>query len=139
MVIIGIDPGGTTGVGWLRDSIPSEMTEVDKDDLLEWLGDGLLGVDVVVVENYRLRPGSFQTWSEVMPIRQIGAIQLRAHQMGIPVVIQESACKPKGYALLGLKYVKGKKGMHRIDGLAHAAYYANSVLKTRITPRLGAQ
>lgn len=139
MNLLALDPGGTTGYArFLQDEegwYINEVGEVSKDDILQWIEN--TGPDIYVVENYRDRPNDFRgnrgrRWSEGETHRIIGAIDSRARRIGSPIVLQEPSIKPVGYGWAGMKYVKGKKGMHRQDAIAHGVYYLIKTLGVNI-------
>lgn len=136
MNFLSIDPGGTTGFAHFLQEEDEQWRvktfgEVAKADVYDWIED--TGPDLYVVENYRVRPQSISgyshQWSSGETLRIIGALESRARRIGSPLVLQEPAIKPVGYAHAGLKYVKDKKGMHVQDAIAHGVFYLVKQLK----------
>lgn len=132
MKILGIDPGGTTGYSLieLKDKtiIPHEFGHI-KDKLLLELVPYLVQADIIVYENFLLRPdkarsGAFD-WKSNVTEQVIGSLKTLAALHGkTKIVVQEPAQKPVGYGFANLKYVPGKKGTHWQDAHCHAVYYA---------------
>lgn len=139
-LILGVDPGKRTGLGLIEvdDTKPygrislKTMRESLDVTCLDYL-DLLQVADVIVVENFLIRPtkartGSFD-WDNMVAPRVIGAITSQAANLKKKIVLQEPSIKPVGYGWSNQHYVKGKKGQHIPDALAHAVYYAVRKLK----------
>ena len=131
MKILCLDPGQTTGVAVLQvvDKVPSPtyLGEVKDPTLLEIEG-LFVGCDVVVCENFLVRPakarkGAFD-WQDMVAPRVIGAVTTLASMHNKELILQEPSIKPMGYGFANLRYVKGKKGVHIQDAVAHGMYYA---------------
>ena len=131
MRVIGFDPGEMTGVGILevenKKLVLKHSSTLARMDLYMKLPQLIAGADVVVIEDFKVRPnnarsGSFD-WSHLVPVQVIGAIHYASIHAGIPTQFQQPNLKPIGFAYLGKKYVKGAKNVHHLDALAHAAYY----------------
>lgn len=135
MRILAFDPGGKGedgGTGWalLEDY---EVVQIGKMKYGPELFAGvreLPDAEVWVIENYRVRPQNFSgknkfahRWSEVYPVRAIGAIESEAHRRGIQVAFQEPANKTIGYKVAGLTPPKDKKKEHMFDAIAHGSYW----------------
>lgn len=151
MRVLGIDPGsyqvtkGTTGLAVVKgelqklESIEPVPFEIKGDPaMFDWLKSGLpeLRPDVVVVENWVQRPNFREEderhdfWLPQPTAKLIGAIKAFCFIHQLRYFEQEPAIKPTGYKLLGMKYVKNKKGMHRQDAASHAAFFLmNGVAK----------
>jgi hypothetical protein len=85
--------------------------------------------DVIVYEGWWTRPNKAQTgafdWDPMNAPVAIGAIQTMCailEKTAKPP--QQPASKVPGYSYMGMKYHKGKKGMHAHDALAHACFFA---------------
>jgi len=125
--IIGFDPGESTGwaiVDLRRKSFEIEALGVLNEAALTQKLEGLLvDIDVIVMENFRVRPGNAKRgsfdYSPMKTIQVIGAIKYEAKKSGIPVVLQEPAIKPMGYGFLH----QPNKHLHDMDALCHLAYY----------------
>ncbi len=135
-LVLGIDPGKTTGLGLIEVLAPSiklkTMRESKDETAADYL-DLLREADVIVVENFQVRPdkartGSFD-WNDMIAPQVIGAIRAVSASLGKTIVLQPPSIKPVGYGWSNQRYVKGKKGMHQQDALAHAVYYAVKNLK----------
>lgn len=136
MLILGIDPGKHTGLGMIevidkKIHLKTMMESLDETavEYLDWLKQA----DVVVLENFLVRPrnaraGSFD-WNDMVAPRVIGAVTAHLAALQKKPVLQEPAIKPAGYGFSNQRYVKGKKGQHIPDALAHACYYAVKNLK----------
>lgn len=138
-VVIGIDPGKTTG--WARldtithDRVTAESHDVDDTfDLIHSMVSAPANEKAVfVVEDYIVRPPemrgvrSFEhNWHRPIAVNIIGAIQYACRTNDKTVILQQPSIKPVGYAFAGLTYVKGsrKKSVHMDDATAHAYFYA---------------
>lgn len=130
MIILGVDPGKSTGLATIRIEdkkiIPISM-EVSKGSTTQ-LAPFVEQADIVVVENFLVRPtkarkGAFD-WDPMITSRVIGAVELLCEQFHKKLVFQEPSIKPVGFGWGNMKYVAGKKGTHSQDALAHAVFYA---------------
>jgi len=137
MKILGIDPGGTTGYALIQvqdDEITPLKFDVTKDKLMLDMVPLLIEADVIVYENFLLRPdkarsGAFD-WKSNTTEQVIGSLKTLAALHGKKnLVVQEPSQKPMGYGFANMKYVPGKKGTHWQDAYAHAVFYAVTKLK----------
>lgn len=130
--LLGIDPG--RHIGWASVSVSDTKKllvhefGVSMDLTLDELSDHIKDSDLVVVESFLVRPrearkGAFD-YDPMETPQVIGALKLLCRLLDTPIVEQNPSVKPVGYGFAGQKYVKGKKGQHAMDALAHAAYYA---------------
>jgi hypothetical protein len=134
--ILGIDPGKVTGLGMIEvdgKTIKLVSMRESKDVTCSDYLDLLQEADQIVLEGFLTRPknaraGNFD-WDDMVAPRVIGAVTALAHAFQKSLVIQQPAVKPVGYAWSNQRYVKGKKGQHVPDALAHAVYYAVRTLK----------
>lgn len=127
-----LDPGASTGYAIYLDDKPQEIGVLpwgtDGEAVMVWLLQHR-DLDVLIVENYRILPEEWEgkrranTWSENHESQIIGMVRLICREYGVTLVIQEPSIKPSGYGYCGMKYVKGKKGMHKEDALAHGMYW----------------
>lgn len=131
MIILGLDPGATTGWAVLkveeRKLIPLNFGETRDQTLVE-IKHLFDECDLVVYETFNIRPeyarkGKFN-WNAMPAPQAIGSLQTLAALAQKKVVGQSPSLKPPGYAIIGQTYKKGKAGMHSTDAMAHAAYYA---------------
>lgn len=102
------------------------MGSVEWQDFNNWLRQQM--VDVMIVENYRVRPvpmtrGHANTWSECREAQQIGACHYHCTLHAMEFIKQDPSIKPVGYGFAGLKYVAGKRGTHMQDAVAHGTYW----------------
>lgn len=133
MIILGIDPGKTTG--WAVISV-SDRTITPlafgntKDMQLIEIKLYIDEADIIVYEGWRTfkkHAESGRLNYQTVPAEQvIGSLKtllrLRKEQ---PVLHENlSGLKPVGYGWAGMKYTPGKKGMHWQDALAHAVHFA---------------
>lgn len=119
---LALDPGVTTGVGWRDQDLHG----------IEWPGDSIVvildgfhaqpeGLDEIVVENFRSRPGPAVNLSAP---EVIGRIYAWADERGIPVVRQDASpvkvrvTKDRLRAAGG--WLRGQK--HARDALRHLLY-----------------
>lgn len=125
------DPGETTGWAQFLDDKPVAMGELRYPNDLLFFKNLIDGYDVCGYENYRIQPknssaqGHTPFWSTPVALKVIGAIELASMETNIDraIVSQWSDIKPSGYGFAGMKYVKGKKGMHKQDAIAHGSYW----------------
>lgn len=103
--------------GWMKDYIRDSST------------DG--GDFIIVCEDYIIDPrpkdrggsGYNHQWDRGITLRQIGALRLLCEMKYWKLVLQPNFRKPAGYGYMGKKYVKGAKGQHTLDALAHLMFY----------------
>lgn len=135
MKLLGIDPGKTTG--WAILNLDEESRKLTPGVFGESTDESALEIqrliqecDLVVIESFLLRPtyarkGKFDYDDMVAP-RVIGAVQTLCKMNDTEYKMQPASVKPVGYGFAGLTYKKGKsgKGVHQLDALVHAVYYA---------------
>lgn len=128
MRTLSLDPGKTTGFAYLENRSPIKIGEVKNS--YQVLGDWLIGflnaneVDILIIEDFVFRPGFKENqWKTTEVPKLIGQCQQIARERRLQIVIQQPSIKPVGYGQAGLKYVKGKRGMHREDAVAHGTFY----------------
>lgn len=129
MIILGIDPGKTTGWATLAidNTRKAKMTSFgeSKELLLTDIHHLFQACEVVVFEEFWIDPKkTFSRTPQMEVIQVIGVVKALAAQFSKPCHGQRNMIKPAGYGYLGLKYVKGAKGKHSQDALAHAMFYA---------------
>jgi len=131
MKILGLDPGGTTGIAVVEitNKVPNViLAKTSRDPLLKDIRHLFMECDVVVYEGWWTRKndaesGAFNQSTMIAP-QVIGVIETLIDLFEKKGVKQQAAIKPMGYSYSGLKYVKGKPGMHSQDAIAHAMYFA---------------
>lgn len=127
------DPGNTTGYAqWNteKSNLPILFGEGPKKevfDLLSNIGASIPKPDYLVFENYRIRidpkaKGFNHRFDTVPAARIIGAIELRAHQIGIEIVSQESSALKVGAGYGGIPVPKGHIKDH-LSAMAHGFYF----------------
>src|SRR4051812_23211924 len=115
---LGLDPGVTTGYAMSDDSgILIDYGQLKKDELFDFLQD--LHPTIIVVENFKIRPGHNFNWNGMEVIRVIGAIEYRAHELGARLVFQEPSVKSVGYKWAGMPTPKSHSQSHQTDAWAH--------------------
>lgn len=141
MKLLGLDPGGTTGFAFCefsgdRASIKwLEIGEVSGSDLGLWLRRSVPLVDVVVCEDFVIRP-YVKKWestttrsNDAGTAKLVGKVQLACEWLKKPLFMYLPSDKRVGYNTLGLTYVQGKKNMHRQDAMSHVSFHIHKVYK----------
>lgn len=121
--IIGIDPGGTTGIGVLR-SYHREVEVLEALQLEHWslVEDNLENMinvyrpDLVIVED--IRTGTRLGKSLIDVIKLIGSVRAICRRLQTPYME-----KAAGARMPGMSYVVEVSGVHRRDALAHGITY----------------
>lgn len=128
---ISLDPGQTTGVAWRHH-------ESDELQGLEWPGDSIVvvldgfhsqfGIDEVVVENFRSRPGPAVNLSAP---EVIGRVYAWADERGIEVVRQDASPVKRVIDNDTLRELGGwKRGQqHARDAIRHLLYREQKLAK----------
>lgn len=125
MYYLAIDPGNNTG--WASFKRNGEVLDFSvitgHDDFLDWLEEQFPFPQVIIIEDYRVRPqGNINTFSRVPTIQLIGAISRIARKKKSKVVLQPSSILPIGLKFIGAKYDKAHVP-DQISALAHGVYY----------------
>lgn len=132
MIYYGFDPGKTTGVVALnvveKKAMPAMLpTEMNEDELHEFLSNHLLLPATFIVEGFWLEPykdpKNRLAWDPMLASQMIGMIKFAAKTNRIEIVTQKNSDKPVGYGFANLKYVPGKKATHWQDAMAHVYFY----------------
>jgi hypothetical protein len=136
--ILGVDPGGTTGLAWFNDDYKLDSyAQVSLEDLPIWFERHTPVPDLIVLENYRLwKHRALQQAGSSLPAAQaIGMVKAYGKIRGIPIVEQspqilESAQKMSGYKMKGLAHSK----THWIAAANHVYWYMvkNDLVKVYI-------
>lgn len=124
---LAIDPGKRTGFALFNEK--GDCTKFFKiegeDKALDFLEE-VDGVQQVVLETYRNRPGAVNSWSTGPTQQHIGAIKRIARKRHWKVHEQEpSPCLAIGLKYLGMAHMY-PKGVHvpdEVSALAHGEYY----------------
>lgn len=110
---------------------PVRMHQVTLDEFNDWLILEYEAPDVMVVEDYRIRPkgmtGGWQhEWDKGDTLRIIGKLELYAQMNQVKFVLQDPSIKALANQLVfGKKYDKKSKDpmRHAKDALLHARWY----------------
>lgn len=134
ITVIGIDPGVNNGYAIFVDGIINSFGTLQYGaELFDWLEEQ--SPNIFVVEEYIIQPKRYDhQMDKGIPMRAIGAIQYQANRCGAVFALSPAAIKPGAYAHMGAKYIKGKRGMHYMDAIAHAHEY---MLKHRMITYTG--
>ena len=119
-----VDPGETTGWALFEEGNPVRVGQEKGEENIWKLIDELhldLPLDFLVIENFRIRPGTNFAWNSIFPANVIGALKYWAHVHGVKVVLQEPAVKTANVTKLGVK--KSSRYNHAADAVAHGAYF----------------
>jgi hypothetical protein len=138
VLILGVDPGGTTGLAWFNKDYKLEgWNQVSLEDLPLFLERHAPVPDLIVLENFRLwKHRALQQAGSSLPAAQaIGMVKAYGKIRGIPIVEQspqilESAQKMSGYKMKGLAHSK----THWIAAANHVYWYMvkNDLVKVYI-------
>jgi hypothetical protein len=127
MMHLGLDPGVTTGYAKSDDTGKLlDFGQLGKFELFDFLE--LITPDIIVVENFKIRPGHNFNWNGMEVIRVIGAIEYRAHELGCKLVFQEPSVKSVGYKWAGMPTPKSHANSHQTDAWAHLVFFNTKVL-----------
>lgn len=127
-MILAIDPGDVSGYAFLNmEGVLADMGQFKLANMESFL-DGLHGINVIVLENFRIRPDQNFSWSEMNTIQVIGAIKYRAHQLKCKVVLQEPSCYSIGAKWAGVTIPKDHSISHQVVAYAHGTYYSHKKL-----------
>lgn len=133
MKLLAVDPGNKSG--WAvydtdsRPYIKEFGLAKPMEDFYDLLISGKFNdVDLVVAEDYKIRPKDLQKgwsheWNNGPALQVLGAIDFWAREYSIRVERQQPNIKPSGYGFIGMTYKKGKPDMDMYDAIAHGAYY----------------
>lgn len=128
MIVIGFDPGETTGVCVLQqqdgDAKPVQYANVKFLDLMPWL-DQWPTPELIIVEDFQLLPHKAQklAGSRFETIQAIGIIKAYAHRAGAPVHMQSPQIKSIAENWTQVPAPKNHAEGHWVDGFNHAMYY----------------
>jgi hypothetical protein len=126
MKILAVDPGDShVGVAQYDDG---EVTaeEVAAADWLPRFAGLVVELDQVVVEEFRLYPGSAPalSWSPMRTVEMIGVIRWLCSCAGVPITLQSAAAKQPTRAQCKARGIEWKhKSGHASDALLHLYYY----------------
>lgn len=127
-MILAIDPGDVSGYAFLNmEGVLTDMGQFKLANMNTFL-DSLHGINTIVLENFRIRPGMNFSWSEMDTIQVIGAVKYRAHQLKCKVVLQEPSCYSIGSKWAGVQIPKDHSISHQVVAYAHGTYYSHKKL-----------
>lgn len=121
MILYAFDPGESTGWAKFVDTQIAEIGTTKLEDIYKLI-EKLEG-DIFVVESFTVDKKRTGQWDKGKTLQVIGALKLRANQIGAIVVEQQPSIKPIAYKWMGGQYQKGKKNQHHLDAVAHGNYY----------------
>src|ERR1017187_9871856 len=125
MRILAVDPGDShVGCALYADG---EVTaaEVNEADWLPRFAELVETLDLVVIEEFRLYPGSAPalSWSPMKTVKMIGAMEWIATCAGVPITLQSAAVKIPTRAQCKARGIVWKhKSIHARDALLHLHY-----------------
>jgi hypothetical protein len=128
VIVIGFDPGETTGVCVLKqkdgDAQPQQYANIKFLELMDWL-DQWPHPDLVVIEDFQLLPHKAQklAGSRFETIQAIGIIKAYAHRAKARVIIQSPTVKGIAERWTQVPAPKNHAEGHWVDGFNHAMYY----------------
>lgn len=124
--ILAVDPGDShVGTALSQDG----QMKAEEYSAAGWLFEfsALVGMlDVVVIEEFRLYPGSAPalSWSQLDTVKMIGAMEWICHCAGVPFELQSAAVKIPTRAQCKARGINWKhKSGHASDALLHLYYY----------------
>jgi hypothetical protein len=130
MIVVGFDPGETTGWAALdadtgRDATFIGMGQVRYSNLIETLEEMALVPDVVVIEIFQLLPHKAQKMagSKFLTIEAQGMIRSWARRHGAKEVNQKPTIKPSAEKFTQVKAPSNHAHSHQIDAFNHAKYW----------------
>lgn len=144
MIILGIDPGNTTGYAVLQ--YDEETKKSHWLTLGEWRGKEQVvsamdhnfhpfTPDIIAIEDFELRPdhigNNIRRTKGFVPLpvpKLIGQFERWAHVNNKVFEEQSPAEKPFGYKLCNIPYKKDLPGQHIHDAQSHAAIYVHRKL-----------
>ena len=133
--VLGLDPGGLTGYS-VSQVNPAERKfswikkgELTRKEFNQFLKRAVSVVDYVVCEDFVIDTrvegwdNTRQKSNDLFVAKMVGRVQFACFMYKKPLAIYQPAEKPLGYKKAGLPYVKGKKGTHIWDSMAHNAHF----------------
>lgn len=136
MKFYALDPG--TWMGWAEftgEINTASGTVHGEEEIYTFLKS--LQADAFVVEDYKVRTNPEQggwshAWSSVFSAQCIGMIKYRAHELGIPIHLQQSTALTMGSILAFGKKIdikKQGKNNHAIAAICHGHYFLKHGVK----------
>lgn len=133
--ILGIDPGGVTGIillDWAgelpatpEDSRVVAQTQLNPDDAEDFIADLINDgkIDHVAIEKFTIGPGTVKMSRQYDALYVIGAVRYMARTSGVDLLMQQPASAKNAYSDTWLRQLgwHGKvAGRHARDALRHA-------------------
>lgn len=149
MILYSFDPGKTTGyavwelsdIDFVPFGMPSQFGELSMLQLHVWLTDLFpppLEDVVFIYEDYKIRndkkhKGFNHNFNSGETLRAIGAIELRAHQLGIRCIPQRPDQRKVGAGYAGMPHDPNKHDKDHISAIKHGYVYLvdNRIMKPR--------
>jgi len=126
-MILAVDPGDTTGYAVLHmDGRCRLWGHKSAEDFITWLGTAPLDtVEHIVIEDFVLfaRKAKKQTGSRFKTVQVIGALKMRAGQLGIPFHMQGSDIKPIAERWSKVFPPADHSKSHKYDAFNHGFYW----------------
>ena len=122
-MILAIDPGKTSG--WATfgmDGIYRTRGQMGFDEMLRSLSK-VEGVKVFVLETYTHDPGRQKRGSTFQTVQLIGAIKLRALQLGAELYVASREAKGMGAIYTGEEPPRDHRLSHEVDAKNIGTYY----------------
>jgi hypothetical protein len=128
--VLAIDPGVMNGWAITDNGVIENYGQLEiGSDFNEFIGGlSFRKIDVVVVENFRIRPGINFSWNEMAVIQVIGIISYVCWLNKIPMEKQEPANYSIGAKWAGITIPKNHDISHGPIAYAHATYYNHKKL-----------
>lgn len=124
--VVSFDPGKRTGwASWSDDGVLEDHGILFFDEALEFVK--WIEARVFVVEDYVLdHRARQQVGSSLEAVQVIGAIKMRARQLGAIVALQKQESRDMGYVHAGLKKATRHDDSHDLDAIAHGFWWWES-------------
>jgi hypothetical protein len=125
MRMLGIDPGGTTGLCLIEDSLVIDGIELAFDDVLDTdvLETYITGTNAVAVERFFITARSVKLSRQPEALYVTGIILYIAHRHAVPLTMQSAADAKSAFTndhLRELGLFRAVTGPHARDALRHA-------------------
>lgn len=127
-MILAVDPGETSGWASFReDGSFVARGQLGFDDMLEFLGSGgsslQVSVKTFVIEAYTHDPGRQKRGSTFKTVQIIGALKLRALQLGAEIVTVGREAKNMGAIYTGEEPPSNHRLSHQVDAKNIGTYW----------------
>lgn len=133
--VLGLDPGGTTGWSVAEVDLDAKKFvwlkrgEVSHSEFNRFIAKAIPKVDYVACEDFVIQTevegwnNTRQKSNDLFVAKMVGRVQFACFTYSTALILYLPRDKPLGYKKAGLPYVKGKKGTHTWDSMAHAAHF----------------